>query len=120
RRYFVWHGVPAYAKDEPALDMLSFILSSGRTSRLQKNLVYDKELVLQVNSFNGTNEIGGLFQIQATARPGKSLDDAEKEILAEIERIKNEPPTAEEMSRALNTYESQAIYGLQTVLGKAG
>ncbi|NMV22884.1 insulinase family protein, partial [Vibrio parahaemolyticus] len=56
----------------------------------------------------------------ATARPGKSLDDAEKEILAEIERIKNEPPTAEEMSRALNTYESQAIYGLQTVLGKAG
>ncbi|MCV4754967.1 insulinase family protein, partial [Escherichia coli] len=27
RRYFVWHGVPAYAKDEPALDMLSFILS---------------------------------------------------------------------------------------------
>jgi zinc protease len=119
RRYFVWHGVPAYAKDEPALDMLSFILSSGRTSRLQKKLVYEKELVQQVNSFNGTNEIGGLFQIQATARPGKSLDDAEKEILAEIERIKNEPPSAEELSRALNSYESQAIYGLQTVLGKA-
>ncbi len=119
RRYFVWHGVRAYAPDEPALDFLSFILSTGRTSRLQSNLIYDKELVQTVFAGNGTNEVGGLFQIQATARPGKSLDDIEKEIDAEIARIKTTPPTAEEMSRALNSIESQTIYGLQTVLGKA-
>ncbi|HXF42355.1 MAG TPA: pitrilysin family protein, partial [Pyrinomonadaceae bacterium] len=119
RRYMVWHGVPAYSKDDAALDLLSFILSSGRTSRLQKNLVYEKELVQNINSFNGTNEIAGLFQIQFTARPGKSLDDAEKEINQEIERIKNEAPSAEELKRALNVYESSAIYSLQTVLGKA-
>ena len=58
-------------------------------------------MVSQVNANNGTNEIGGTFQITATARPGKNLDDIEKEINAEIERIKKEPPTAEEMSRAL-------------------
>lgn len=120
RRYMVWHGVRTYAPDEPALDMLSFILSNGRTSRLQSNLLYGKEMVSQIFANNGTNEIGGLFQIQATARPGKSLDDVEKEINAEIEKIKKEPPTAEEMSRALNTIESGTIYGLQTVLGKAG
>ncbi len=120
RRYMVWHGVRAYAPDEPALDMLGFILSTGRTSRLQSNLLYGKELVQQVGAGNQTNEIGGLFQIQATARPGKNLDEIEKEINLEIERIKKEPPTAEEMGRALNTIESQTIYGLQTVLGKAG
>ena len=119
RRYFVWPGVRAYAPDEPALDFLSFILSNGRTSRLQSNLVYGKEIAQQVGAFSGTNEIAGLFQIQATARPGKSLDDIEKEIDAEIARIKTTPPTAEEMGRALNTMESQSIFGLQTVLGKA-
>ena len=119
RRYFVWPGVRAYAPDEPALDFLSFILSNGRTSRLQSNLLYGKELVQAVSSGNGTNEIAGAFQIQATARPGKSLEDIEKEVDAEIARIKTAPPTAEEMARALNSIESQTIFGLQTVLGKA-
>jgi zinc protease len=119
RRYFVWHGVRSYAADEPALDFLSFILSSGRTSRLQSNLLYGKEMVQSVFAGNGTSEIAGTFQIQATARPGKSLEDIEKEIDAEIAKIKTTPPTAEEMSRALNSIESQSIFGLQTVLGKA-
>lgn len=120
RRYFVWHGVPAYHKDEAALDILSFILSQGRTSRLQGNLLYGKELVQQIGSNNGTNEVGGLFQVVATARPGKSLDEIEREVDAEIARIKAAPPTADEMSRALNSIESSTINGLQTVLGKAG
>ena len=120
RRYFVWHSVPAYHKDEAALDMLGFILSSGRTSRLQSNLLYGKELVQTIFGGNSTNEIGGLFQIQATARPNKSLDDIEKEMDAELAKIKATPPTAEEMSRALNSIESGTINGLQTVLGKAG
>jgi len=118
RRYMVWHGVPQYAADEPALDMLSYVLSTGRSSRLQSNLIYGKEMAQQVGAFNATNEIGGLFQIQATARPGKSLDDIEKEINAEIERVKKEAPSADEMTRAKNSIESQTIFGLQTVLGK--
>lgn len=120
RRYLVWHSVRQYHPDEPALDILGNILSSGRGSRLQSNLLYGKEMVSQVGAFNGTNEIAGTFQIVATARPGKSLDDIEAEINKEIERIKKEPPTEAEISRAKNSIEAQTIYGLQTVLGKAG
>ena len=119
RRYFVWHSVPAYHKDEAALDVLSFILSNGRTSRLQSNLLYSKELVQQIGGGNNANEIAGVFQLVATARPGKSLDDIEKEVDAELTRIKTTPPTVEEISRALNSIESNTIGGLQTVLGKA-
>ncbi|MEO6654504.1 MAG: insulinase family protein, partial [Pyrinomonadaceae bacterium] len=114
----VWHGVPQYAADEAPLDILGSILSAGRGSRLQSNLVYKKELAQNVFANNGTNEIAGLFQIVATAKPGKTLDENEKEINAEIERIKKDPPTAEEMSRALNGIEARTIFGLQTVLGK--
>jgi zinc protease len=118
RRYMVWHGVKQYAPDEAALDILAYILSTGRTSRLQSNLLYGKEMVANVGAGNNTGEIGGYFQILATARPGKSLDDIEEEINKEIERIKKEPPTAEEIGRARNSIESQSIFGLQTVLGK--
>lgn len=120
RRYMVWHSVRRFDKDEAALDILSNILSSGRGSRLQSNLLYGKEMVSSVFAFNGSSEIAGTFQIQATARPGKSLDDIEKEINAEIERIKREPPTEAEIARAKNSLEAQTIFGLQTVLGKAG
>ncbi len=117
--YMVWNSVPQYTPDEPALDMLGRILSSGRGSRLQSSLVYDKQLVQNVGAFNSTREIAGQFQISSIAKPGKTTDEIEKEIVANIEKIKNDPPTADEMTRALNGIEAQSIFGLQTVLGKA-
>ena len=119
RLYLVWHTVPQGDKDEAALDMLASILSNGRGSRLQSKLVYDKQIVQDVFASHPTGEIAGTFRITATARPQKSLDEIEQEINLEVERIKKEPPTAEEVSRALNRIESQTIFGLQTVLGKA-
>ncbi|MEO8072094.1 MAG: pitrilysin family protein [Acidobacteriota bacterium] len=117
--YMVWNGVPQYTPDEAALDMLGRILSSGRGSRLQSSLVYDKQLSQNIGAFNATREIAGQFQISSIAKPGKTTDEIEKEIVANIEKIKNEPPTADEMNRALNGIEAQSIFGLQTVLGKA-
>lgn len=119
RLYMVWTSSPSYSADEPALDILSSILSSGRGSRLQTNLIHGKQISQDVSSFNYALEVAGMFIAQSTARPGKTLDEIEKEILAEIERIKNEPPTAEEMNRAINSIESQTIFGMQNVLGKA-
>ena len=119
RLYMIWHSVPRFAADESALSMLGSVLSSGRNSRLQSNLIYGKQLAQDVGAFQASREVAGAFQVTSTARPGKSLDEIEKEILAEIERIKKEPPTADEMERALNQIESQAVYALQTVFGRA-
>lgn len=119
RLYMVWHTVAMNHADEAALDLLQFVLSSGRGSRLQSNLVYGKQISQDVGAFSFSREIAGQFQISSTARPGKSLDEIEKEINAEIERIKKEAPTAEELNRALNVIESQTIFGMQTVGGKA-
>ncbi|MEP6848036.1 MAG: pitrilysin family protein [Acidobacteriota bacterium] len=116
----VWEGVQAFAPDEAALDVLASVLSAGRGSRLQSNLIYGKELAQQVFAGNNTNEVGGVFQITATAGLGKSLDDIEKEINSEIERVKSEGPTADEVTRAINGREAQAIFRMQTVLGKGG
>ena len=119
RVYMVWHSVPQGDKDEAALDILGSVLSAGRGSRLQSSLVYGKELAQQIGAGNGTREVGGTFQVTATARPGKTLEEIEKEVNVEIERIKQTPPTADEIARALNQIEAGTIFGLQTVLGKA-
>ena len=116
----VWEGIRQYSPDEPALDILSSILTGGRGSRLQSSLVFGQNpLAQQVFAGDSTSEIAGLYQIIAIARPGKSLDDIEKEINAQIERIKKEGPTADEISRAVNSRESQAIFSLETDLGRA-
>ena len=119
RLYMVWHAAPRFSQEEATLDILASILSDGRGSRLQRNLVYEKQIAQDVFAGNPAMEIAGRFQITSTARPGKTLDEIEREINAEIERMKSEPPTADEIARALNQIESQAIFGMQTVLGKA-
>ncbi|HYJ92333.1 MAG TPA: insulinase family protein, partial [Pyrinomonadaceae bacterium] len=116
----VWEGVREYSPDEPALDILANILTSGRGSRLQSSLVFGQNpLAQQVFAGDSTSEIAGLYQIIAVARPGKSLDDIEKEINIQIERIKKDGPTTDEISRAVNSRESQAIFSLETDLGRA-
>ncbi|MGH9948113.1 MAG: M16 family metallopeptidase [Pyrinomonadaceae bacterium] len=120
RLSMIWHGVPQFAADEAPLDILSSILSSGRGSRLQSSLVFDKEIAQNIFANNGTNELAGLFQIVALAKPGKTLDENEAAINTEIEKIKKTPPTADEMARALNAIEAGSIFRLQTVLGKGG
>jgi len=91
----VWEGVRQYSPDEAALDILSNVLTGGRGSRLQSSLVFGQNpIAQQLFARNSTSEIAGLYQIIAVARPGKSLDDVEKQINSEIERIKQEGPTA--------------------------
>ena len=119
RVYMVWHSVPQGDKDEAALDMLGSILSNGRGSRLQSSLVYEKKLAQNIGAFNGTREVAGTFQVTATASPKKTLEEIEKEINVEIERIQKTPPSADELSRSLNQIESGTIFGLQNILGKA-
>ena len=120
RVYISWHSTPAYSQDEAALDILSNVLSSGRGSRLQSKLIYDKQTAQNAFASNQTRALSGMFQIAATSsKKDGSLSELENDLLAEVERIKKEPPTAEEMARALNGIESSTIFGLQTVLGKA-
>jgi len=118
---YTWFGIRfrTLPLTEAALDMLGSILSQGRGSRLQSDLVYGKELVQNISARNGASEIAGMFQVSATAkRPDQSLDAIEKRVNAEIQKIQATPPTADEMSRALNSIEARTIFGLQTVSQK--
>nr|MBA2502538.1 insulinase family protein [Pyrinomonadaceae bacterium] len=120
RLYMVWHSMPQYTPDEASADTLATILGGGKSSRLYKALVYDRRIAQDVSAFNGSGELAGTFRITATAKQGTSLADLEKAIGEEIERLKKESPTAEELSRAYNAREAAFVYSLQTVGGFGG
>ncbi len=120
RVYMTWHSVPQYTKDEAAIDLLSNILGGGKSSRLYKTLIYDRQIAQDASSFNNTSEIGGIFQLVATAKPGHTLAEIEEIVNAEIARMKADGPTPAELSRAYNAREASFVYGLQTVGGFGG
>ncbi|HEV2800456.1 MAG TPA: pitrilysin family protein [Pyrinomonadaceae bacterium] len=120
RVYTVWPVPPQYTPDEAALDALATILGGGKSSRLYKTLVYERQIAQDVSAFNNSQEIAGQFQIVATAKPGKMLAELEGAITEELERIKQTPPTTEEIERAYNAREASFIYSLQTVGGFGG
>jgi zinc protease len=121
RIYLSWHAVPAWAEGDAALDTLSTVLAGGKGSRLYKSLVYEQQIAQDVTAFNNSREIAGQFQIVATAKPDKSLEELEEAIHDQLEKLKRDaPPTEEEMERAYNARESSFIYSLQTVGGFGG
>src|SRR5436190_9006013 len=70
RVYKVWNIPGHNTADEAYLNLASDILSSDKASRLYKRLVYDDQSATAVQAFLDDREIGGLFYITATAKPG--------------------------------------------------
>src|SRR5262249_28902448 len=99
RLYKVWN-IPAYGEAETVyLELAADVLSSGKTSRLYKRLVYDDQIATDVSASVDAREISGQFVIQATARPGQDLGRIEKAVDEELDRLLAKGPTAEELER---------------------
>jgi zinc protease len=120
RTYFAWPSPAYFDKGDAELDLASLILTDGLSSRLSKNLVYDKQLASAVTSFNNAMEISSFFVVIATARPGASLADIEKTVTEEIARLAKNGPTAEEVDRAKTKWEYTFVTGLERIGGFGG
>jgi zinc protease len=120
RTYLVWPAPQRFSADEAALDLASTILTDGLSSRLNKVLVYDRQLASNVSSFNWANEIAGGFIVIATARPGSSLAEIEKTVSEEISRLAKSGPTAEEVERAKTKWEYDFVSNLERIGGFGG
>lgn len=115
------YKVPSMSdKDSYALDVLSTILSEGKSSRIYHSLVYEKQLALSAwASYEGMYRDPFLFMTGATAARGKAIGDVEKALLDEIERIKKEPPAGPEVQKAKNQIEAYFIMGQDSLYMQA-
>jgi zinc protease len=115
-----WPTVPLGHPDEPALDVLAAVLGGlDKENRLYRALQYDQSLAANVRASHPTQQLAGTFDVTITALPGQSLDDLIARADAQIERLKSEGPTADEVAKAQTTSESGLVFSLESIGGKA-
>jgi predicted Zn-dependent peptidase len=98
-----WKTVPFGHRDGYALDVLQQVLST-RTGRLYKGLVLGKEVATETYAQQDSKKWAGTFNIGGEARDGKTPEDVEQAIYAELERLKHEPVPAEELQKVKNQF----------------
>src|SRR5712692_9766109 len=120
RVYIAWLTSPIFKPGDAEADLTAAILGGGKSSRLYKKLVYEKQIALDVSANQQSLILGSVFEIQATARPGVKPEDLEKAINTELDGFRTGGPTSAELMRARNTIESRIIEGLETLGGFGG
>jgi zinc protease len=106
--------------DSYALEVLQGILSSGKSSRLYKSLVYEKQLALYAGGdYDNISTDPDLFYVYAGVMPGKTADEVELALYAEIDRLKREPVPDEELQKAKNQIEAGFIMGQDSIFYQA-
>jgi zinc protease len=119
RIYMGWITPPAFKPGDVECELFSQILAGGKSSRLYKTLVYDKEIAQDVTANLQGTQLGSIFELEVTAKPNVKLEDLEKAIDAEIENIRTEGVTLSELERARNVTETSLVRGLQRTNGVA-
>jgi zinc protease len=119
RVYFNWHTAKVYSQDDAALDLLAYLLTGAKNSRLTQKLVYDQQIATNVVAFNDGKRLDGDFVVYATARPGHSLPELQASIDAEVRKLMEQGPTQRELEQAQNATESSFLNRLEQVGAKA-
>ncbi|MGK0500002.1 MAG: zinc protease [Oceanicoccus sp.] len=111
--------VYAYHPDEPALDVLAYILGGGKTSLLYKNLVKN-QLAVQAYASHRCSELACNIKLQAYPHPAadKSLAEIEIIIHASLKEFETRGVLEDDLIRAKALIESGTIFSLQSVSGK--
>jgi zinc protease len=109
-----WHAPKTGSPDGEALDVLSVILSDGRSSRLYRSLVHSAEIALSASGSYWELNDAGAFIAFASVRPGASIAEVERRFFAEVERVRREPVSAAELEKAKRQLEVGLVNGLAT------
>lgn len=101
------------------VDIISDILSRGNSSRLYKSLIKEKQLFTEVSAYVMGDFDNGLFVISGKTPDHVKMEDAEKGIFEELEKIKNQLVEESELQKCKNKVESSVTFSETDVLTKA-
>ena len=108
------YSIPNYEDDDQVvLSAISHILSAGKSSRFEKKLVHEKHLVNQIYGYNMEMKDPGVFLVMAMVNPGVKVEDVEKEILSELEKLKKGEVTQAELDKVKINTKAEFIYSLE-------
>ena len=115
-----YHAPNLKSPDNFALDLLSVVLASGRTSRLYRDLVYEKRLARGVDAnYSSVSIDPSGFTVTAQVMPGKEPAEVEHEIDGLLEKVKSELISERELQKAKNQIESSFTFAQDSIFGQA-
>lgn len=120
RLYMGWLTPPIFKAGDAEADLAAHILGRGKSSRLYRKLVYEKQIAQDVTADNSSLTLGSIFTIQATAKAGVKLEEIEKVINEELAAFRKDGPTAKELDGAKNSIVSSIIRQLESLGGFGG
>ncbi|MFV1951636.1 MAG: M16 family metallopeptidase [Nitrospinota bacterium] len=118
---FIGYHTPNFKDpDVYPLEVLSNILFSGKSSRLYKNLVYEKEAALFADGgYENLKVDPGLFSIYVGLRPGRGIEEVEEMIYQELEEIRKGAVSDKELQKAKNQIEAEFIFSQDSLFYQA-
>ncbi len=116
---FTYHVPEEGHSDLYALEVASRILSDGQSSRLYREMVYEKQMALQAGGQTITLEDPGVFWFFAILQQGHAAEEGQKTLEAAIEKLKSEPVTSAELEKAKNQLIANLVFQRQTDDAKA-
>ena len=116
----LWPSMPFYQPGDAELDLFAKAFGQGKSSRLYQKLVKEKGLASDVAAYQNSGQIAGSFQVQVTALPGKSLQEIEAAVLAELKAALAQGITPAEMEQGQNTIAAGFVRSLENVGGFGG
>ncbi|XCM39346.1 pitrilysin family protein [Planktothricoides raciborskii GIHE-MW2] len=116
-----YHRPAVNDRDNAVYDMITAILSDGRTSRIYKSLIEEKQLALNAQGFSGFpgNKYPNLLLFYALTAPGHTVEEVAKALHTEIERLTNEPVSDLELERAKTKARADLLRSLNSNSGMA-
>ena len=108
--HLVFHKCDRLHPDYYVFDMLSDLLSAGRSSRLIQHLVVDCQVFGSIDAYISGSIDAGMFYVVGKLAPGITLEEAEAAVWQELEAMKTEDIAEEELEKVKNRYESEQIF----------
>ena len=108
--HLVFHKCDRLHPDYYVFDMLSDLLSAGRSSRLIQHLVVERQVFGSIDAYISGSIDAGMFYVVGKLAPGITLEEAEAAVWQELEAMKTEDIAEEELEKVKNRYESEQIF----------
>lgn len=108
--YMAFHMSNRMHPDYYVYDMITDILSNGRSSRFIQSLVQEQKLFTSIDAYISGSLDEGLLHVTGKPVEGVSLEQAEEAIWKELEKMKTVPVSEQELEKVKNRYESEQIF----------
>ena len=109
--FMAYHMCDHRHPDYYVFDILSDVLSNGRSSRLNQHLVQEKQLFSSIDAYISGSVDAGLFHIAGKPSAGVSLELAEAAVRDELDRLQQELVDGQELEKVKNKFGSTQIFG---------